>query len=656
MLSGKPLERSYLILSAVVSLAVVAVLTQFLSKSSSPTWALYVLALWISATNLSAQYARYATGFILFASVVATAMGPPSTISSLVGVCCVLIGVALTHVSNRKINTPALELLSETCDLPEEGVFDQETMSLDVARGAMTEKRVPLVAGREFVERLQHCGAFPDAQIKRIRSYLDHYPDRKVFARKLVKEGLLTDFQASYLHWGREDQLRFDRYALIEMIGRGGMSTVFRAMNMDRGDVVALKLMAMNQKMIGRAEQEMEVAKQLSHKNIVVAYHSGRFQSRLYIEMEYVSGSDLHRIVRRSGTLSEAIALDYTLQAARALQHAHAKGLIHRDVKPGNMLVTTNGVLKLADLGLACHQGVSQPTEDFLVESQHLLGTIEFMSPEQAMSECEVDLRTDIYSLGATLFFFLTGQTRVVGKNLQQQITNLISKRKFHCPRKWNIREEVSRLIDRLCAYRPDDRFTSMNEVITEMERLIGGLNHANQRVRVLIVEDNEDDMFITLRMLGKINRSLETVEATTISDCQAILQVNGRHNGKAQQQSTMLLSHEPISLESTSDSFARDQEINIVLLDLNLPDSSGLNTITELRKTAPNVPLVVMTGLDDPLFGTQCIEKGADDFLSKDAATPDLLERSIFMTLARCRVRAEQRQNDSSRAFQENV
>jgi CheY-like chemotaxis protein len=214
--------------------------------------------------------------------------------------------------------------------------------------------------------------------------------------------------------------------------------------------------------------------------------------------------------------------------------------------------------------------------------------------------------------LGSTLFYLVTGKVRLPGDNTVDKICNLtIHKRKLDS-RKFGVSEPVAKLIDRLANYDAEQRTPTMQAAIKEIEQTLSelGKTHKESTIRVLIVEDNEDDMFITLRLLREMNRSLETLEATCWADACRVLSQPPPGN-----------------------------RFDICLLDLNLPDSGGMETILRFREIAPHIPLVVMTGIDDVEFGKQCIRQGADEYLPKDQIDHKILERSVFITLSRIRV-----------------
>lgn len=613
-------QRTWLPCSIAIAI-LVALVTVIYRRETQLSNVLLLLALWAAHRGLRSTAIRLTTSTIVVVVMLSLILTYPASVFSWIDSLVVLLVAIFISFHPRdnemKVSSQSLSLIDDF-DLPSDGDFDTHTMSLDGDADAVANLSKSEISGKELLARMSNSQSFVPKQISRIEAFLRSNQERSPSLGQLIQADLLTAYQALHLHWGREDQLRFDRYSFIEMIGSGGMSTVFRAINMQRGETVAIKLLSTTPKAISRAQREMEIAKQLSHKNIVVAYDSGQVRNRYFIEMEYVSGSDLHKLVKRNGPLCESQALLYALQIARGLQHAHSRGLIHRDVKPSNVLVTSDGTVKITDLGLAIALGLDVEPTEFKTNPHRLVGTIEFMSPEQALGEVAVDERTDIFSFGSTLFFLLTGRSRLIGDSVGLQITNLITKRRFHCPRAFGVREEVALLIELLCKHKPSQRLQSMTEVIYGIESLIGAGELSNgiasETIRVLIVEDNPDDLYAARRMLGQINRSLQTIEATTLAECLSII-----------------------------DRSESESPIDVVLLDLYLSDTVSFDTIDAFRQAKPHLPLVVMSGLDDPNYGQRCIEAGANDFLPKNNANAENLERVIFMTLARYRIKIEE-------------
>ena len=218
----------------------------------------------------------------------------------------------------------------------------------------------------------------------------------------------------------------------------------------------------------------METIAQLSHPNIVMAYDAGEAENHLYLVMEYVDARDLATDVAQSGPLSVADAVDCVVQAARGLACAHDHGIVHRDVKPANLLRDAAGVVKVADLGLA-HLSDSDTSvvDGSLTQAGSILGTADYMAPEQALDAANVDHRVDIYSLGCTLFFLLGGRPMYSAGSL---MALLLKHRDAPIPSLYRARAEVPAELDtlyqRMAAKRPENRFPKMAEVVHALERM----------------------------------------------------------------------------------------------------------------------------------------------------------------------------------------
>lgn len=229
--------------------------------------------------------------------------------------------------------------------------------------------------------------------------------------KELIRREVLTEYQARLILAGRGAELVVGRYVLLSELGAGGMGTVFKARDTAMDRVVALKLIRderlANTAALVRFQQEVQAAARLAHPNIVRAYDAGTADGRQFLVTELVTGFDLGHELARRGALPSGEACEYARQAAVGLQHAHEQGLTHRDIKPSNLLFSTaERLVKIADFGLA---RVGDPGPNGLTADGSVMGTPDYIAPEQAISATSADIRSDLYSLGCTLYHFLTG-------------------------------------------------------------------------------------------------------------------------------------------------------------------------------------------------------------------------------------------------------
>jgi WD40 repeat protein/serine/threonine protein kinase len=313
----------------------------------------------------------------------------------------------------------------------------------------------------------------------------DRFQDPRALARELVKRGWLTPYQVNQLFQGKGQELVLGQYVLLERLGEGGMGAVFKARHQRLGRIVALKLIRKDRlkspDMIRRFHREIQAAAQVCHPNVVLAYDADQDRDINFFTMEYVEGTDLAKLVKRDGPLPVAIACDYIRQAALGLHDAYRHGLVHRDIKPSNLLLAVSrpqqavasgretasrGTVKILDMGLAQIQNpAGDESATTLTQEGAVMGTPDYIAPEQARSSHNVDIRADVYSLGCTLYFLLTGKVPFPGGTLTQKLL----KHQLEEPRPVEqLRPEtppaVGAVVRRLMAKEPVDRYQTPAE------------------------------------------------------------------------------------------------------------------------------------------------------------------------------------------------
>jgi serine/threonine protein kinase len=295
-------------------------------------------------------------------------------------------------------------------------------------------------------------------------------------AKLLVQNGKLTEYQAATISQGRPQSLILGEYVLLNILGKGGMGVVFLARHRLMDRVVALKTLptaAIQPDSVQRFYREVKAAARLSHPNIVTAYDAGEHGGTHYLVMEYVAGRDLSAIVKEKGPLPLRRAIDYVQQAARGLDFAHKHGVVHRDVKPRNLLLDQEGVVKILDMGLArFNEGFVGSDEAFeLTGTGQILGTVDYMSPEQAEDVRLADERSDIYSLGCTLFYLLNRRPVYGGETILQRI---LRHRDEPVPSLLEFRPDcparLSEVFQWMLAKQPQDRPQTMAEVLVALD------------------------------------------------------------------------------------------------------------------------------------------------------------------------------------------
>jgi len=302
-------------------------------------------------------------------------------------------------------------------------------------------------------------------------------PDSQKLAGKLYRAGKLTKYQAVRVYQNKHQGLLLGNYLILDQLGRGGMGEVFKARHRRMKRLVAVKVLSpsvtQSEQSRRRFQREVEAAAKLVHPNIVTAFDADMHKGIHFLVMEYVDGKDLGVWLKKNGPFTVSQSMDCIIQAARGLQFAHEAGVIHRDIKPQNMLLDGNGCIKILDMGLvSLDETEDEDSSEDLTQNNQIMGSVDYMSPEQAEDVSSVDLRADIYGLGCTLFRLLTGKPPYPADKLieklvahrQRPIPSLLD----FCP---DVSPELDKVFQRMIAKNREQRQASMQEVIQDLER-----------------------------------------------------------------------------------------------------------------------------------------------------------------------------------------
>lgn len=336
------------------------------------------------------------------------------------------------------------------------------------------------IALETIVKQLEDSGIVAAGKLKDFVPPNAHPKDTEELLRELHKQNLLTKFQAQQVAAGKVKALILGGYTILDKIGAGGMGQVFKAEHRRMKRLVAIKtLPASTMKdaaAVARFQREVEAAAKLRHTNIVAADDADEANGVHFLVMEYIDGKDLSATVKKNGPFPVAKAVNYILQAARGLEFAHKKGVVHRDIKPANLLLDSEGTVKILDMGLArIDQGDGEAQAE-LTGTGAVMGTVDYMSPEQAMNTKSADARADIYSLGCSLHYLIAGKATYSGNTA---IEKLLAHRDQPIP---NLREvssdvsaELEAVFEKMVAKNVEDRYQTMTEVVADLEKCSSG-------------------------------------------------------------------------------------------------------------------------------------------------------------------------------------
>lgn len=326
----------------------------------------------------------------------------------------------------------------------------------------------------QFIGQLTKCSLLDAEKLRRASKIVRLKPDLKEGVTQLIADGYLTRWQARQLLEDGPKRFFVGQYLLLKELGRGGMGTVYRAMHPAMSRVVALKVMSndflTDRKKVARFEREIRTAAALDHPNIARALDAGHDGDTHYLVMEHVHGKDIDHWIEAIKVLPIAWCCQCISQAAAGLQHAFERGVTHRDLKPSNLLVVGKSldrepVVKIVDFGLA-RMSDDVGGEEQLTRAGRTVGTWAYIAPEQAMDATHADIRSDIYSLGCTLYHMLSGRLPFQGKT---ELETLMMRMKSDPPRLKSVRSDVDSRLDDIVAKMvsrdPSQRFQTPAEL-----------------------------------------------------------------------------------------------------------------------------------------------------------------------------------------------
>jgi eukaryotic-like serine/threonine-protein kinase len=335
---------------------------------------------------------------------------------------------------------------------------------------------------QRFLEMIEKSGLLDKEQVDafldqlRKEGHAEVLDNEQALSEKFVAAGHLTQWQTEKLLQGKHKGFLLGNYKLLRHLGSGGMSTVFLAEHKHMRQRRAIKVLPQNRvndsSYLGRFYREARAAAALDHPNIVRAYDVDSDGDNHYLVMEFVEGTDIQKLVAMQGVLPYETAVEYIRQSAFGLAHAHQVGLIHRDIKPANLLVDTKGTVKILDMGLARFADDEKQASLTQMHDENVLGTADYLAPEQAINSHTVDARADLYSLGCTLYFALTGHPPFPEGSLAQRL--LMHQQREPAPiakDRPDVPKDLVAICKRMMAKSLDERFQNAEQVEQALSR-----------------------------------------------------------------------------------------------------------------------------------------------------------------------------------------
>jgi response regulator RpfG family c-di-GMP phosphodiesterase len=487
------------------------------------------------------------------------------------------------------------------------------------------------VPARAFFDRLlelQLLSANAAEQfLEHSAGYLGEYTSAEMLGAALVQASLLTNYQLDRALAGTTHGLILGNHRVLDRLGAGAMGVVFLAEHMLMKRRVAVKVLPVDEDcpvaLLERFSSEMCVLAGLHHANIVLAFDAGQLEAAgprmptlLYLVMELVSGGDLGQYVEENGPVDIEQACDWIRQAACGLQEAHDHHLIHRDVKPSNLLLSEQGQVKVVDFGLV------RQFSSRLTDPRALLGTLEFMPPEQSCDASTVDGRADIYGLGATLFGLLTGEPPYPPARSLAEALRVLQTQK---PRRLralrpDVPQELDDLVDRMLDRDPQRRpalpITVMNALLP-FARLPG-----SRRPEILTRRDKAQEQQASDDVPGVPARAPAAASASSRVTKRVLLvddEVSIRSLARAVLQSCGCACDEADTAAKAL-AAVREKPYDLLLLDLNLPDMDGYEVCRRLRERPDQerLKIIIISGRGDHNQLAESLPRGADDYIPK--------------------------------------
>ena len=331
----------------------------------------------------------------------------------------------------------------------------------------------------EFIQALTASGLMSAEEVSTLTQTVDgglSTEDGEALARELLQRDRLTEYQIEEVLAGRGAGLVLGNYVVREKIGQGGMGLVLKAEHRRMERQVAIKLLSpavtQNQDALARFHREVKAAAKLDHPNIVAAYDADEAHGTHFLVMQCVDGVDLSVKVKRDGPMAIGEAVSCILQAARGLEYAHSRGIVHRDIKPSNLLLSDDGTVKILDMGLArLDSSTTFDMDEQLTGTGQIMGTVDYMAPEQAVDSKSADARADIYSLGCTLWTLLTSRPLYDGDTVVEKLmahrSNPIPSLRTECPQ---ASAQLEAVFSRMVSKEIDQRYLTMSSVIADLK------------------------------------------------------------------------------------------------------------------------------------------------------------------------------------------